>query len=237
MLKRTNLGFYHAFAVQYDGLRISASFYDIGHRNESVRMANAMFVLLGPQTKNHTSIVEHLRQTYEPWVYSTASKGNHGSALIAVECVPYTATEANQSGWIIGAVPFGMESIRGARRLSPDEWWSEGVLRGAGESEHLTRLQIVRIMRDQDGGAHLDDHVKDQNYLRVHLQGVGFRYTPSNEAQESLPVEGVIEATIRQMATEVLESFRSLRITAQVTLANAAKNGPLNLQFFEKAPI
>jgi hypothetical protein len=36
-------------------------------------------------------------------------------------------------------------------------------------------------MRNQDGGAHLDDHIKDKTYLTVQIHGVGFQYKP-NEA-------------------------------------------------------
>jgi hypothetical protein len=216
---------------------LSSSSYDVGHRGEAVRIANAIFVLLGPSSKNHKSIVDQLGQADKLQIVSTAdSRGPHGSALIAIQAVPYVAEEAGKSGWIIGAVPFGHESLHSGRRISLDEWWGEGVLRGSGEVDTLTRLQVVRVMRNQDGGAHLDDHIKDRTYLAVHLRGVGFQYKPSAESDEVVPVEGALEATIRQMAYEVLETLHSLFIAAKVTLSHAATRGPLNTLFFESEP-
>ena len=95
---------------------------------------------------------------------------------------------------------------------------------------------MVRVMRDQDGGAHLDDHIKDDVYLAVHLNGVGFEYKASADATEAKPVEGALEATVRQMAYEVLRGLQSSVLSAQVTLTEASKKGPLNTQFFEDAP-
>jgi hypothetical protein len=234
MLKRTKLGLQHALSVQYDGLRLSSSSYDAGHRGEAVRMANAMFVLLGPSMRNHKSIVNQLEQSGTFKMISTADpRGPHGSALVAIEAVPYTSEDTGKSGWIIGAIPFGHESLRSGRLISLNEWWGEGVLRGAGASETLTRLQVVRVMRNQDGGAHLDDHIKDKTYLTVQIRGVGFQYKPSADSEEVMPVEGALEATIRQMSYEVLQALKSLVISAQVNLSHAATKGPLNTQFFK----
>jgi hypothetical protein len=38
-------------------------------------------------------------------------------------------------------------------------------------------------MRDQDGGAHLDDHIKDETYLAVYVKGTGFLYNPMPKAK------------------------------------------------------
>jgi hypothetical protein len=88
------------------------------------------------------------------------------------------------------------------------------------------------VLRNQDGGAHLDDHIKDATYLAAQLRGVGFQYKPNAQA-DSIPVEGAIEATIRQMASEVLSSLSGLFYTAQFALREAQKRGPLSTQYFE----
>jgi hypothetical protein len=237
MLKRTKLGLLHALLVQYDGLRLSAAMYDAGHRGEAVRIANAIFVLIGPDMRNHKSILNQLGQEGALQIPSTAdSRGPHGSALIAVEVTPYVNEESGLGGWIIAAVPYGHEALNSGRTASVSDWWNEGVLRGSGAVGTLTRLQVVRVMRDQDGGAHLDDHIKDKVYLAVHLSGVGFQYKAHADAKETKPVEGALEATVRQMAYEVLHGIQSRVLSAQVTLAEASKKGPLTTQFFEEKP-
>jgi hypothetical protein len=174
VLKRTKLGLLHALHVQFDGLRLSAAMYDAGHRGEAIRMANAIFVLLGPNMKNHKSILSQLGQDGKLQIPSTAdSRGPHGSALIAIEMTPYTNDETSEGGWTITAVPHGHEALNSGRRLPALDWWNEGVLGGVRAVGTLTRLQVIRVMRDQDGGAHLDDHIRDEIYLAVHLKGVG----------------------------------------------------------------
>jgi hypothetical protein len=200
-------------------------------------MANAIFILIGPGMRNHKSILEQLAYVDKIKIPSTAdAKGPHGSALIATQATPYTNDLTGQSGWIISAVPFGHESLRSGRILSLLDWWNEGVLKGVGGTEVLTRLQVIRVMRDQDEGAHLDDHINDDTYIAVHLRGVGIQYKPSADSEEAIPVDGALEATIWQMSHEVLNALESWAISAQVMLSEAAKNGPLNTQFFQSEP-
>lgn len=211
--------------------------YDAGHRGEAIRMANAIFVLLGPNLKNHKSILGQLGNDVQLQIPSTAdSRGPHGSALIAIEATPYTNDETNVGGWIITAVPYGHEALNSGRRLPVLDWWNEGVLRGVGAVGTLTRLQVIRVMRDQDGGAHLDDHIKDDTYLAVHLKGVGFQYKHRADSEEVTPVDGSLEATVRQMAYEVLQALQGSALSAQIALGQASKKSPLNTQYFESAP-
>jgi hypothetical protein len=187
--------------------------------------------------RNHKSILEQLAYVDKIKIPSTAdAKGPHGSALIATQATPYMNDLTGQSGWIISAVPFGHESLRSGRILSLLDWWNEGVLKGGGGTEVLTRLQVIRVMRDQDEGAHLDDHINDDTYIAVHLRGVGIQYKPSADSEEAIPVDGALEATIWQMSHEVLNALESWAISTQVMLSEAAKNGPLNTQFFQSEP-
>jgi hypothetical protein len=157
-------------------------------------MANAIFILIGPGMRNHKSILEQLAYVDKIKIPSTAdAKGPHGSALIATQATPYMNDLTGQSGWIISAVPFGHESLRSGRILSLLDWWNEGVLKGGGGTEVLTRLQVIRVMLDQDGGAHLDDHINDDTYIAVHLRGVGIQYKPSADSEEAIPVDGALE--------------------------------------------
>lgn len=234
MLKRTRLGLQYSLLVQYDALCLSSALFDVGHRNEAIRIANAIFVLLGPDARNHKSILGQLGVLDgQLTIPSTAdSRGPHRTALIAVEATPYS-TDDGQSGYFIESIPFGHEPLSSSRRLPIRDWWNEGVLSGIGASATLTRLQVVRIMRDQDGGAHLDDHIKDETYLAVYMKGTGFLYKPTAESEVSLPVEGALEATVRQMAHEILNPMRGLAHSARHALREAGKTGPLYPQYFE----
>jgi hypothetical protein len=85
VLKRTRLGLQYSLLVQHDALCLSSAMYDAGHRSEAVRIANAIFVLLGPDMRNHKSILSQLGALDgQLTIPSTAdSRGPHGTALIA----------------------------------------------------------------------------------------------------------------------------------------------------------
>ena len=53
------------------------------------------------------------------------------------------------------------------------------------------------------------------------------------DSEVSLPVEGVLDATVRQMAHEVLNPMRGFAHSARHVLREAAKMGPLYPQYFE----
>lgn len=217
--------------MQYTGLKFSAALYDAGHRTEAVRIANALFILLGPHSRNHHSIVDQLDPHGARLVPSTAGHQG-GSSLIAVEATPYVRS-SGPDGYFIECTPFGRESLTSAPFLSIQSWWDEKILSGAGALDSLTRLQVVKIARDQDGGAHLDPSINNASYVAAYLKGVGYMYKPSDESEHSLPVDGAIEATIRQMAYEAIPALRSYAIAAQIDIADAANSGPLIPQYFE----
>ena len=186
--------------------------------------------------KNHKCIVEQLGWADEIKISSTVGSNQQGgSPLIAVRATPHVSESAVQDGWIIRCVPYGHETLNTAPRLSLTDWWNEGVLTGSGTIKTLSRLQVIRLVRDQDGGAHLDDHIDDPTYVAVHLNGVGFRYKPTAQSEQSLPVEGAAEATIRQMAYEVIDGLESKVISARLELQHAhSQERPINTQFWKE---
>lgn len=235
MIKRTKLGYLWALQVQYGGLLVSASMFDVGHTGESARMANAMYILLGPTTKNHVSIVSQLAFKEPLQITSTArsaiADANGSSPLAAVELVPYVRADGSSGGWIINAVANGSELLSLGARTSSDLWWSQKVL--TSPVGQLSRLDVVRIVRDRDGGAHLDSSIAHPAYEAVLLRGVGYKYKHSAEGPER-HVEGMIEATIRQMAAEVLHSLQSLNLTAKHELSSAVQKRPLSELLFDE---
>lgn len=137
-------------------------------------------------------------------------------------------------GYVIECVPFGREPLSSAPHVSTQSWWDEQVLAGVGAPTSLSRLQVVKIVRDQDGGAHLDGAISDENYIAAYLKGVGYVYRPSADSEHSIPVEGAIEATIRQMAFEAVPVLRSFAVAAQIDIADASSSGPLIPQYFDE---
>jgi hypothetical protein len=96
------------------------------------------------------------------------------------------------------------------KSLTFDEWWNEQVLFD-GTSQRLTRADIIRILRDKDGGAHYDADVSDP-LVAAALRGeiTGFVYqTPDGQ---SSPVPFVLENCMRQIAEELRKTVKYLRL-------------------------
>ncbi|MBI5260251.1 MAG: hypothetical protein HY852_00350 [Bradyrhizobium sp.] len=210
---------------QHGALRMSASNYDFGHLAEAARIANAIFILLGPPSRTHLSIVDALN-----WNVGMPSTRPNGS-LLCVECVPVEAVGARPASWFIYALPAGREAVAYPQTpLSLADWWGEKILtRPEGD---LTRLEMVRIIRDRDGGAHLDLTITSPAYKAVLLHGAGFNYRPSADQPEQ-PVEHSVEAITRQIGEEVIQALKGKVLAAQLELQHLAAAGSTKL-FEEK---
>ncbi|MQA00689.1 MAG: hypothetical protein GEU80_15415 [Dehalococcoidia bacterium] len=105
-----------------------------------------------------------------------------------------------------------------ARALPYDEWMNEPVIRTAHGSV-LGRERLIRIVANQEGGAHFDSRL-DAEYQRVAQGGaMGWRKTSDGlvatidldegrGSEDSDRDLNPVPATIRQIAHEVLESLR-----------------------------
>jgi hypothetical protein len=111
--------------------------------------------------------------------------------------------------FVIALEPRGREAMYTGRRLKFDEWWNETVLND-GKNQQLTRENIIRILRDKDGGAHYDANVTDP-LIAAALRGeiTGFLY--KDAGGKELPVPFILENTMRQIAEELRGVVRYLR--------------------------
>lgn len=220
MLRRTRYGLLRAFLQQHGALRMSVSGFDFGHLAETARIANAIFILLGPPSRAHRSIVDALG-----WQVLMPSTRPMGSLLV-VECVPVEAVGDQPASWFIHALPAGREALRSEPRLSTVEWWTEAIVtRPEGP---LNRLDMIRILRDRDGGAHLDLTITSAAYKAVLLHGAGFNFQPS-ATEPAQPVEHSIEAIVRQIAEEVLQGLQGKVLAAQLEMRQLAAAGATEL--------
>lgn len=90
------------------------------------------------------------------------------------------------------------------RSISFDDWWNEAVIRLHDDSR-LTRGELVLMMTNQDGGAHVDPEI-DALYHRIaKTNGLGWNWF---SGERSGDVIGEAAATIRQIAFELDKSIR-----------------------------
>jgi hypothetical protein len=210
LFQRTEVDFWNAFEVQKSALEISSLAFDGGMIGEAARLATAAFLLVGPSTRNHTSIFDHLGIKDNMEFQTTVPDGNQsGTPLVHcnLELVRKNPTTGNDE-FVIELQPRGRQAMLTGRKLKCDEWWNETVLKD--EKRQLTRDNIIRILRDKAGGAHYDAKVTDP-LIAAALRGeiTGFMY--KNESGKALPVPFVLENTMRQIAEELRGVVRYLR--------------------------
>lgn len=99
-------------------------------------------------------------------------------------------------------------------------WWDGPVIKTAGDwptigddlewyKEHgakcITRGELTLSLRDQDGGAHFDNKLRNSVYRTLTKEGSGWFVVKST--QEQFPVLGVESATMAQVTWELLTSL------------------------------
>lgn len=89
-----------------------------------------------------------------------------------------------------------------------DDWNDETVFGGTVENS-LTRNDITQTLRNQDGGSHVDSHIRNEQYQLFKDHGApGMRHidgavTFGVTIHEGQPVVNGVRATMRQIAWEV----------------------------------
>lgn len=201
--RRTEEDFRRAAEVQLQAIQVSVRAFDDGLIGEAARIANAIFILVGRGMRNHTSIYDAAGQQDKRLYRSTISHaGGLGTQLICAELEKVGVDE-----WVIGLRHQGRDALESGRDLTFDDWWTEAVVNN--NQLRLSRQEIVRIMRDKNGGAHFDTHVLDE-LVAAAIKGDIGAFTFRNSATGRVEVvPGGLEYTIRQIATELCYSLQS----------------------------
>lgn len=190
------------FAAQISFLRKSSDEYDLGDKNEYRRLATHMRVLFYNNPPNAHSLLNQIGLHGEPFFSS-----NYGWApgnLLAD--MPLTGLLNSPTGiQIVPLCSTPLDPNRPPRSLSFDEWWSEPVLR-SNDGEIFTRRQIVLIVANQDGGAHVDPEIEETYHKITRGEAIGLTFvSPFGE----YPLENIEKAYIRQIAWESIQSLET----------------------------
>jgi hypothetical protein len=213
LFQRTSVDFWNAFEIQKTALEVSSLAFDGGMMGEAARLATSAFLLVGRGMRNHTSVLDHLGITESIQFPTTVLDGSESGTPLVYCCLELVRNnpETGSAEWVIELLPRGRLALQTGRALKFEEWWDETVLDN-GQGQRLTRRDIIRILRDKDGGAHYDANVTDP-LIASALQGqiTGFKFK-STETADEIPVSFVLENTMRQIAEELRKVLRYLRV-------------------------
>jgi hypothetical protein len=192
---RTEEELRHAAEFQFRALKISADHFDLGEFGEAARMATALFVLAGEGMGRHTSILDAAKQKEKRLYRSTkASENDLGCSLVHL-----VAKHIEQNVWEVRLRHAGRGALEGGRDLPFDEWWNERVV--VNNATRLSRADIVRILRDKNGGAHFDPVVSDSDTAQA-IRGELGLFDIKHEDGKCELVPFALEFCMRQIATE-----------------------------------
>ena len=207
IFRRQSSDFWDAFEVQKTALEVSALAFDGGLKGEAARMATSVFLLFGRGMKSHQSVFDNLGIQNAISFHTTVPDQNKsGTPLIAMSLVQYRINE-----WVVELNTRGRQGILTGRSLKFDEWWNEIVLSDSSGKD-LSRENIIRILRDKNGGAHYDASITDPLIVAALRGEITGLFCQSQNGQR-IPVPHALETTMRQIAEEVRTTIRYLHLS------------------------
>lgn len=169
---------------------------------EAARIANAVFILVGRGMKHHVSILNQL--SIQNDVTFVASNGNHitGNPLVAVGL-----EKVKENHWIIEARPIH-DGVHEAKRMQFDEWWQQCIF--TDDVSKLSRCELIRVMRDRDGGSHYDPEIRDEKTRDILNGRLGIRYRSGDGVERMVP--WWLHTMVRKVGEELISSVKYLEI-------------------------
>lgn len=195
--RRTEEDFRRAAEVQLQGIQVSARAFDEGLVGEAARLANAIFILVGRGMRSHVSILDAAGQQDLRSYRSTVPADRSTGAKLICAVLEKVGTDE----WEIRLKHRGREALAEGRDLTFNEWWDELVINN--DQARLSRREIIRLIRDKNGGAHFDAIVPDE-LLAAAIKGEIGAFNFHNSATGLIDVvpDG-LEHSVRQIATEL----------------------------------
>jgi hypothetical protein len=180
-------------------LQKSAREYDRGDRSEFRRIAMALRVLLHHRPPTSISLLEQA--------------GLASTKLISTApVIQWTPGTFHSTLAMLAAGPSGIEAVpklgqsADRRLLGVNDWLNEIVIQDT-HCHQFSRRYMIQSVANQDGGAHVDPALDEAYHRLVNEYTWGLVRTGPGSSQNIGGVEGVF---LRQMAWEVLESFRGV---------------------------
>lgn len=200
MIKQTKEELQKEFRAQLQLLENHSKLYDEGHQIEAKSLAGTLRILL--HTKGQSmSLVSQLE------LESTLFFDTNGDDS---DIVNGTAVSSHFGLLWLGVdgkfIPFLDETLPGRGEGKPfQNYWKEQVVLKDSKGKFFTRENIVLILADKDGGAHVDPALPNDYVDLTRNNSLGWQtISPQRESQD---IEPPHLASVRQIAHEILRTF------------------------------
>lgn len=186
-------------ADQIGFLESSADAFDADFHGEAKRLATTIRVLLH-DTRHSKSLLGQLGM--KDVLFFDSAHPRHPRA-VTTYCGLTVLMMGPQTHKY---VPMLDDTLDGPKRPLPFEAWWDSTVIVDNTHRRFTRKNLVLAVANQDGGAHVDPTL-DEHYARLSRRNSLAWYHVPNRGP-TVPVDGAVPATIRQIAHELLKTFR-----------------------------
>lgn len=196
----TNVDYIKQLRRQLGFISRSCEMYDNGYKDEAIRIATAIRVLIH-STGSSTSLLKHLNKTDIKLLTSTPEvtlPDTHSFVGLGRARVYQDKTKTEYYPTLGDSYP-GAYSYIGM-----DTWWNQMVM--ILDEKHITRKNIVLGAANKDGGAHVDSSLTDKYATLANYHSIGPLSFDFKNNRAQLPIEDAHFVTLRQMGYELLNS-------------------------------
>lgn len=101
------------------------------------------------------------------------------------------------------------------KHVTQENWWNSNKVIVDSRKIAFTRRQLVLEVANTDGGAHVDDSIKEDYYNLSRLNSCSWQRVGPGGPED---FESPVPASIRQIAWEILGSFQAIDIASESRL-------------------
>ena len=172
----------------------SSASFDSGFTGEAKRLATTMRIMVH-DTRNSKSLFTQLGIKEGLYYYNTAIPDS-SFGLTGI----MTTTDGGGRTEYVAPLDDGGELRKKKPWILFSEWWEEMNVLSDGNTK-FNRKTLILSLADQDGGAHVDPTL-DEPYFNLS------RNNSLNVFHENKPVNGVVLASVRQIAFEITRTLK-----------------------------
>ena len=208
-MPRSHLELLKALATQRRHMAISCVGYDSGDHSEALRLATCVYNLVHDSGNIH-SIMGQLGIKDTHMFLATNARDGAKLPVIVNRFTPLVEFERiSDRPQFVPLITYfqNRNAYFPVRNLSFNDWWNKDIIFLDGP-HRMTRRQLVFALRNQEGGSHYDDEVRNPSFRPLKqpvwmiTPGLGFGLMGDLEL-----------ASMRQIAEEVELSFVHLEKT------------------------
>ncbi|WP_186250295.1 hypothetical protein [Burkholderia gladioli] len=204
-IQRTKSEILEAFRSQLALLAKSCREFDEGDRDEIARIAQALRVILNSNGRDNISLVAQIGEIQARFIDTSAPFSE--TNLLAYSGLIYVSIDFSPESQTIRPMPVLDDQPRQERKLIRfADWWNVLPVIRDNTRAKFTRRQLVCWMANEDGGSHVDPALTAAYHRLSRTNALGqFLVIPGSK---EIPLLGAVDATIRQIAHEVLRTFQ-----------------------------